>query len=297
VARFMTELLRIIGTQHNRTTAFHPQSDGQTERVNRVLEEMLRHYVGGLRHRDWDKCLSAAEFAINNSHHESTGTTPFRLNFGRDPRLPLSLPQSQSPVPHAAAFADRMKKGLADAKNCLQAAQQRQKMYYDQKRRDVTFQVGEEVLLSTKNISLRRPGDKGSTHKLMPKYIGPFKIKHVVGRGAYALTLPPHLKVHPVFHVSLLRPFKVDKDTERVQPPPAPVELEDGLEFFVHGLRNHRSKGSGNRKTREFLVQWKGYGPEFDTWEPEKQVEQTEAYEQYMRQNNLIPQVPALKEK
>jgi hypothetical protein len=296
VAQFMTELLRLVGTKHNRTTAYHPQSDGQTERVNRVLEEMLRHYVGGVRHRDWANCLSAAEFAINNAHHESTGTTPFRLNFGRDPHLPLSVSQTTSSgarvASQAASFADRMSTGLADAKRCLQAAQHRQKVYYDLKRRDVSFQVGEEVFLSTKNISLRRTGDKGSTHKLMPKYIGPFPIVHVVGRGAYALKLPEHLKIHPIFHVSLLKPYKKDSDPARVQPPPAPIELENGPEYFVGGIRNHRSRGSGNRKTREFLVQWTGYGPEFDTWEPESAVLDTAAYEQYIQQANLVPQGP-----
>jgi hypothetical protein len=152
--------------------------------------------------------------------------------------------------------------------------------------------VGEEVFLSTKNISLRRTGDKGSTHKLMPKYIGPFPIVHVVGRGAYALKLPEHLKIHPIFHVSLLKPYKKDSDPARVQPPPAPIELENGPEYFVGGIRNHRSRGSGNRKTREFLVQWTGYGPEFDTWEPESAVLDTAAYEQYIQQANLVPQGP-----
>ena len=109
VGKFMTEVLRLIGAKHNRSTAFHPQTDGNTERVNRVLEDMLRHYVGESDHTSWDTCLPAAEFAINNSYHESIGTTPFRLNTGRDPRLPLSIPLSHtSPVPSAAQFADRM---------------------------------------------------------------------------------------------------------------------------------------------------------------------------------------------
>jgi hypothetical protein len=283
VGQFMTELLRLIGTQHKRSTAYHPQSDGQTERVNRVLEEMLRHYVGGTRHGDWVNCLAAAEFAINNSHHESVGTSPFRLNYGRDPRLPITvLPGSK--VPSAAAFADRMERGLADAKLCLQAAQHRQKVYYDRTHRDVTFQEGEQVLLSTKNIRLRRTGDKSSTPKLMPRFIGPFSITHVVGKGAYALKLPSHMKIHPVFHVSLLRPYH--HDVERVQPPPDPIELEDGPEYFVQGIRNHR----GPLRRREFLVQWTGYGPEHDSWEPEREIGKTKAYELYIQQKHLIPQ-------
>jgi hypothetical protein len=148
VGTFFTELLKIIGTQHKRSSAFHPQTDGQTERVNKVLEDMLRHYVMELdEQRNWDLHLSAAEFAINNSYHESIGTTPFRLNCGRDPRLPLSLSGS-SRVPSAASFADRIEKGLVSARKHLQAAQQRQKHYADQKRRALSFDNGAQVLIS-----------------------------------------------------------------------------------------------------------------------------------------------------
>jgi hypothetical protein len=85
VGKFFTALLGLIGVTHNRLTAFHPQTDGQTERVNRVMEEMLRHYVMNSSQLTWELGLSAAEFAINNSYHESIGTTPFRANAGRDP--------------------------------------------------------------------------------------------------------------------------------------------------------------------------------------------------------------------
>jgi hypothetical protein len=92
------------------------------------------------------------------------------------------------------------------------------------------------------------------------------------------------MKIHPVFHVSLLRPYH--HDVERVQPPPDPIELEDGPEYFVQGIRNHR----GPLRRREFLVQWTGYGPEHDSWEPEREIGKTKAYELYIQQKHLIPQ-------
>ena len=285
-SHFWTELMRLLGTKHAMTTAYHPQSDGQTERVNRVLEDMLRHYVGSLRHGDWDKCLTAAEFAINNSFHVSSGSTPFRLNYGRDPRLPVTITPSKFPAP--AAFADRMAEGLAEAKRCIQAAQQRQKSYYDTSRRDVAFTEGEEVLLSTSNLNLRRTGDKGSTPKLLPKWIGPFPITKVVGKGAYQLELPSTIKVHNVFHVSLLKPYRSDG---RVQPPD-PVVCEDDGEtyFYVERILDHRIHKRGRTQYKEYLVKWTGYGTEHNSWEPESSLIETDQFKLYWDYVNAQPQ-------
>lgn len=282
---YFTEVLRLVGTKHNRTTAYHPQSDGQTERVNRVLEDMLRHYVGSLRHGDWDKCLPAAEFAINNSFHESIGTTPFRLNYGRDPRLPLSIPTS--PIPAAARFADQMEEGLTQAKRCLQAAQQRQKVYYDSRRRDVSFQEGEEVLLSTKHINLRRTGDKGSTPKLLPKWIGPFRITTVIGKGAYKLDLPSNMKIHNVFNVALLKAYRTDG---RVQPPDPLICEEDNEEYFlIERLLDHRIRKRGRTQYREYLVKWQNYGSEHNSWEPESSLSESTQFTNYWNYVGLEP--------
>ena len=283
---FLTEVLRLVGTKHRCSTAYHPQTDGQTERVNRVLEDMLRHYIDERGHTGWATHLTAAEFAINNAYQESIGTTPFRLNYGRDPRLPLSVPASN--VPSAAAFATRMEQALADAKRCMAAAQQRQKLYYDAGRRDVSFSVGDEVLVSSKNIKLRRKGDESSSNKLMPKFIGPYRVTQVVGKGlAYKLDLPNTMRIHPVFHVSLLRPYRRDPCPERVQPAPGPVECEDGHEYYyIREILRHKTPKRGHRK---FLVAWKGYDQHHDSWEFESSVEGTDAYRDYLSRTGLKP--------
>ena len=272
VGTFFTELLKIIGTQHKRSSAFHPQTDGQTERVNKVLEDMLRHYVMELdEQRNWDLHLSAAEFAINNSYHESIGTTPFRLNCGRDPRLPLSLSGS-SRVPSAASFADRIEKGLVSARKHLQAAQQRQKHYADQKRRELSFDTGAQVLLSTTNLRLRKAFDTALTDKLLPRWVGPFTILEKLGQVAYRLKLPGGWRVHPVFHVSLLKPYQTDG---RVQPP-IPLLVDEEVYYLIDRILDHRSTKQGRKRITEYLIKWQGYGPEHNTWEPQANIAASE---------------------
>jgi hypothetical protein len=272
VGKFLTELLRLIGTKHSRSTAYHLQSDGQTERVNRVLEDMLRHYVMELGSQvDWDLCLSAADFSINNSYHESIGTTPFRLNSGRDPRLPLSVPGS-SRVPTAAQFADKMAVGLTKAKLCLEKAKQRQKRYADRHRRSLSFEVGDQVLLSTANIDLRGQHGPDAKVKLLPRWVGPFTVLETIGPVAYKLKLPDDWRIHPVFHVSLLKPYRTDG---RVQPP-TPLLHEGEVYFPIDRVLDHRITKKGRKQAHEYLIRWLGYGPEHVTWEPEENVAQSE---------------------
>jgi hypothetical protein len=139
----------------------------------------------------------------------------------------------------------------------LRAAQDKQKSFADQRRRDVVDSVGQQVFLSTQNSRLANPGSR----KLLPKWVGPFQILERIGQVAYRLDMPANLKMHNVFHVSLLKPYRSDG---RVQPPPPLIELENSLEFEVERILDHRQMKRGhNRTTRnEFLVKWLGYGPE-----------------------------------
>ena len=292
VSKFFAELLRLLGVTHGRSTAYHPQTDGQTERVNRVLEDIIRHYVGNSQ-SDWDEFLSTAEFAINNSYHESIGTTPFRLNVGKDPRLPLSMPTGRSLVPSAATFADKMSEGLARAKICIKAAQDRNRRYADAHRREVTFSPGDQVLLSTKNINLLRTRDRESnTAKLLPRWMGPFSIIKTIGKVAYKLELPAHMKVHNVFHVSLLKPFVRDGKIA----PPVPILTDGEFEYQVDSILDHRlvsirvAKGRKKKTRCEYLIRWLGYGPTADSWEPDEEISTCEElYLSYWAKQGLEP--------
>jgi hypothetical protein len=257
--KFFIELCRLLDIKQCLSTAYHPQSDGQTERMNRVLEDMLRHYVNP-RGDDWDEFLPAVEFAVNSAWQESVKAAPFFLNYGRLPRHPAG-PCVQSGVPDARAMRVRLHEALKEAKACLVAAQSRQKAYADTRREPLTLQVGDKVLLSTRHARLSTVGSK----KLLPRWIGPFPIVKRIGTVAYKLELPPSLKWHPVFHVSLLRPYE---DNGRSVPPPVPEVIQGELEYSVESILGHRDVGAGKRAKRQYLVKWEGYGPEHNSWEP-----------------------------
>ena len=273
VSRFCKELFRLTGTRAALSTAFHPQTDGQTERVNRILEDYLRHYVTG-RHTDWNRHLCEAEFCYNNTFQQSINTTPFRLTYGHDPNIPFQevfkgrishRREGDEFVPAAAEFVQRMRHDLERARVCLRAAQDRMKAYADRKRRDIpTYSVGQEVLLMSKNLQFKH----SRTRKLLPRFIGPFPIVQVISPVAYKLKLPKNMKVHDVFHVSLLKEYKKDGN---VQPPPPPDVIDGELEYEVEKVLAHRDRKLRGKKTkREYLVKWLGYEDIHNTWEPEE---------------------------
>ena len=266
-SKLFTEFCRLTGTKQHMSSAYHPQSDGQTERVNRVLEDMLRHYVSPL-HNDWDEYLDALEFAYNNSWHQSIQTSPFKLIYGFHPKSPYEANKFSSHTGAEAPAAKMLAKGfetaLKDARACLAAAQNRQKQYADSKRRDVEFSIGGEVLLSTQNLRLK--SSLTGTRKLLPKYVGPFKVQRRVNAVAYELEMPESMKIHNVFHSSLLKPYYSDGSYQ----PPAPSVFDDEhLEYTVEKVLDHRDKVYKHKLRKEYLVHWKGFGPEHNTWEPE----------------------------
>jgi hypothetical protein len=158
-------------------------------------------------------------------------------------------------IPSADLFARKLKEDLDRARKFLVAAQDRQKYYADLRRREISLDVGQKVLLSTKNLQMH------GTPKLLPRYIGPFTISEQVSPVAFRLILPAHYKIHDVFHASLLKAYK---DSGTVQPPPP--ELIDGEEEYeVEDIIAHRDR-RGNKT--EYLVRWVGYGPGHDSWEP-----------------------------
>ena len=222
---------------------------------------MLRQYVNPF-HTDWDEHLDMAEFAINDAWQESVQETPFMSNYGQHPLNFLSL-QTYSQVPAAADFTENMRLGIEHAQDCLERAQQRQKTYTDPGSRDVNYDVGADLMLNTKNVRYRSPG----TPKLMPRWVGPYKVLERVGKVAYHLALPVELKMHPVFHVPLLKPVKQD---QRLQPPPPRVLLNGDVVYTIDRILDHRKTRKGKRKSlKEFLIRWEGFDSTHDSWEPE----------------------------
>lgn len=266
---FWNELFKLCGTKLSMSTAFHPQTDGQTERANRTLEEMIRAYVNSC-HDDWDMHLSALEFAYNNSVNPSTGFSPFFLNYGRHPATPLALsnPNVASPNPAAATFVRQLHEDSEVAAANVAKAQQVQKQNADKLRRDVKFAVDDQVMVSTADINFKT---RGQSKKLLAKFIGPFRITRVVNDNAYELALPSQFsRLHPVFNISRLRPYKANDDNSFPgrevlnRPPPQLEDEEDGyeVETIIDKMRTRKRRGF----TTWYLVKWRGY-PESDaTW-------------------------------
>jgi hypothetical protein len=275
-SKFWRALTAHTGTRLKMSTAYHPQTDGQTERMNRVLEETLRHYIDPSQ-TNWDQLLPMAEFAINNSVNASTGETPFFLNYGRHPRTP-AVRSLDYTVPAAASTARTIESAIARAKACLEAAQQRQKAYYDRGRVPLTFTPGQQVLLSTKNIRMKEGGPK----KLLHKWLGPFPVRRMVGAAAAELELPAPYRIHPTFHISLLRPFRGELP-DALTGPAAPVAFEQGVPYYrVERILTHRDRLIGRKKVRQYLVKWEGYTDEHNSWEPDGNFTDSKAQEAYL---------------
>ena len=270
---FWSAMCDIWKCQRQFSTAYHPQTDGQTERVNRTLEDMLRHWCSPDQD-DWDQYLKLAEFACNNAFHTSVGETPFMLTFGQHPNTPASIAETGLPGkrknPAANQFAADMMLQVQKAQGFLMSSQARQKCFADEKRRDATFSIGQYVKLSTKNLAQRAKG----TPKLHPKFIGPFQVTERIGQSAYRILLPEEMKIHNVFHASLLQPWN-----HRIGgPPPVSVLLvKDDEQFEVESILDHQDEGRGRGRKRSFLVAWKGHPPEENTWEPESNLKNASA--------------------
>ncbi|KAJ9511547.1 hypothetical protein QJQ45_003577 [Haematococcus lacustris] len=263
---FWTSLFHLTGTRLLMSSAYHPQTDGQSERANRTVEDMLRPYLN--HHKtDWDQHLAAVEVAYNSSTHVGTGFSPFYLNYGHHPRTPEALLQPPStlvPSPAADAFVTTMRSNIDIAKAALQRAVDKQKQQADKHRRHLEFNVGDKVLLSTATLNLKTPSNSA---KLQPRYVGPFKVLTKISPVAYKLDLPTTMRITPTFHISKLRPYLTTSSfpDRHVDLQPLP-QLEDGEEYFtIETILGRRWNDS--QHAFQYLVKWKGYDDSFNSWE------------------------------
>ena len=216
-------------------------------------------------------------FAINNSLQASILTTPFRAVYGYDPHTPVSACVVVK-CPAAQKLWGTCMERAASCKAALIKAQQRQKHYYDQGRRAVTFALGDEVLLSTRNVQFQCTGQP----KFLPHYVGPYRVLQLIGPlgadgvpravTAVKLDLPSAMRVHPVFHVSLIYPYRGD-GTHRFQPP-VHFDSNGSPVFDVECIMDQRDRRYGRSTRQEFLICWKTFTEEHDTWEPSSAVQE-----------------------
>ncbi|KAJ9511482.1 hypothetical protein QJQ45_029856 [Haematococcus lacustris] len=282
-SNFWQQLFAKTGTHLNISTANHPQTDGQTERANRTIEDMLRNYVSP-HHTDWDNHLTAVEFAYNASIQASTGYSPFMLNSGQEPHTPLSLAVSSAAQARvtpatsesAPAFLQRMATNIAAATQHLIKAQERQVKYANAHRQDHTFSSGDMVYLCDSFFTHIRPATQaaGAARKFTPRQHGPFKVLEVVTPVALRLQLPAEWKsVHPVVHVSHV---KLHHDgsarfpTRNPAPPPEPDIIDGEEHYHVEAFRNHRFQ----RGKLQLQVKWLGHPEHENSWVPLAQLQE-----------------------
>ena len=287
-SQFWEAFVEFMGTTPGMSTSYHPQTDGQTERVNRVLQEALRSFVDATQ-SDWDRYLPSLQFAYNTARHTSTGETPFFLNYGRHPIVPSrligdALSPAVKKVPALAEFITGLQAAVAEAKSTLQKAQDRQKKAADRRRQDQRYAVGDRVLLSTANL----PVPQNLTRKLSKLYEGPFYIEECKGENAYKLTLPESVKLHPVFNVSQLRPYvdPSEKFPGRTIDPSPPIVVDGEDEYEVEAILGHRD--AGRQRKREYLVKWRGYSALHNSWERAENLQNAgDEVDRYLQRSNV----------
>ncbi|CAN6447751.1 unnamed protein product [Victoria cruziana] len=277
-SRFWTKLQEALGTKLKLSTAFHPQTDGQSERTIQTLEAMLRACVLEWK-GEWDKHIMLAEFAYNNSFYSNIRMTPFEALYGRPCRSPTNWTEIGDNKIEDPLVIQYYTEQVDMIRKKLLAAQSRQKSYADRRRRELVFGIGDHVFIKiAQTKSVFRFGKKG---KLSPQYIGPFDIVEKVGDVAYRVALPPQYNhIHPVFHVSMLRKYVPDPtyviDYED-------IEVQEDLSMEERPLRiiDRKEHVLQNKTIPWVQVEWKHHGIKECTWEPEQDMK--DSYPQLFR--------------
>jgi hypothetical protein len=268
-SRFWRKLHECLDTQLNFSSAYHPQTDGQNERTNQVLEDMLR--ACALKHGgSWDKSLPCAEFSYNNSYQTSLKMSPFEALYGRKCRTPLYWDQTGERQFFGPEIIQEAEEQVRMIRENLRTAQSRQKSYADTRRRLLEFKEGDHVYLKVSPIrGMRRFKVKG---KLSPRFIAPFLILKRVGEVAYQLELPDHLAdVHDVFHVSQLK--KCLRVPEK-QLPMEDLSVQDDLTYTKYPIKilDTLTHVTRSKVIKMCKVQWSHHGEDEATWEREEKL-------------------------
>ncbi|QRW22878.1 Transposon Tf2-7 polyprotein [Rhizoctonia solani] len=279
-AKFLRQVYKRLGIEPHFSTAYRPQVDGQSERLNQFVEIFLRHYLSH-RQDDWVALLPLAEFAYNNGVHAGSKHSPFYLCYGYNPDFTVG-DITVTQVPQADELAEFLKRNLEEAKAALTMAQNKQAFYYNNKHKAaIKLEPGDRVFLDSSNIKTSRP-----SHKLEHKRLGPYKVLEKIGKESYKLELPKSMKIHPVFHTALLHKEPFDEFQRKPKPLPPVITQTGEEEYVVEKILDSRKQG----RNLWYYVKWKGYGPEENTWEPKSHL--ANAPKQVAKFHQLHPDAP-----
>ena len=291
LSNFWTELFYLAQTTLRFSTANHPQSDGQTERTNRTLEQYLRLYVENKPHQ-WHGYMTTAEIAYNNATHSAIGTSPYYLVYQRHINLPLDLAISDLHSRNSAveSLMNDRKDMLNLARENLASAYERMIRNNEGKAIPSPFQIHDLVLVH--RAAFRRNHSTPDLNKFSERWYGPFRVIKVINANAYKIEFPDTFKFHNVINVTFLSPYRLSDRFPRQHPdkvhlPPVEVdddsdkeeeyEIESILDFrLIKRRRRYTSKQQRMKQLDisidpndyEFEVKWKGYERHDSTWEP-----------------------------
>jgi hypothetical protein len=253
----MAELYKKLGIKMNCSTAFHPQTNGQTEWVNQEIEKFLQMFVN-YRQDNWEEWLPIGEFCYNDKKHSATGFTPFFIETGQHP-WKGEISKESPKCPEVQNFVEQLEQVRKQAKTSLeQARKTMEKQNGKQKVPD--FPDGTKVWLSAENIDTTRPSKKLDTKRYRP-----FKIVRKAHGRSYELDLPAQWKIHPIFHNHLLTQYtEPAADVQKKPDPPLPKVIGQFQEHEVEEVLDSRYR----YKKLQYLVKWKGFRNEENTWEP-----------------------------
>ncbi|XP_073137715.1 uncharacterized protein [Henckelia pumila] len=268
-SNFWRSLHHGLGTKLAFSTAFHPQTDGQSERVIQILEDLLRVCMidfGG----NWESKLPLVEFIYNNSYQATIGMTPYEALYGRKCRTPLHWDEIGERAVLGPEIVQQTVDMIAKIRDRMLTVQSRQKSYADRRRRELEFQVGDHVFLKVSPWKgVLRFGKKG---KLSPRYIGPFEILDKVGTRAYRVALPPNLEgVHNVFHISMLRKY-ISNPSHVIRHEPVKWTPDLSYEEIPIQILDTQVRKLRNKEIKMVKVLWRNQLVEEATWETEQDM-------------------------
>ena len=264
----------MTGTNQNISTAYHPRTDGQSERTNQWLEQYLRFWVNE-RQDNWHSYLPLAEFTHNNWPNETTGESPFFVLHGFNPRADWI--DKPSPIPQVALRVEQFKEARRRAQMLMIKAQQS----WIKHKTTPKYKEGDLVWLEGHHLRTNQP-----TIKLVPKRHGPFPIIQVMSPVNYRLKLPMQWSIHDVFHIDLLTPYHETELHGANYSRPPPDLVNDQEEYEVKKILD--SQHHGRKQALQYLVKWKGYPDSDNEWVGHKDVHAPEAIKEFKNSRTTL---------
>lgn len=266
---FWKSLHKAMGTKLNFSTAFHPQTDWQSERTIQTLEDMLRACILDFK-GSWDKYITLIEFSYNNSYYATIDMALYKALYKRKCRFPVYWEEVGERKLMGPQMVQEANEGIEIIREKMKVAQSRQKSYADAKRKDRKFMAGDNVFLKVAPMKrIMRFGKKG---KLSPRFIGPFEILERIGELAYKLALPPALvRIHNVFYVSMLRKYVHDATHVLSY---EPLQLQDDLTYEEGPSQILERKEHELRSKKIPLVKvfWRNHHTKNANWERDDEL-------------------------